>query len=116
MVGASDVSIPRVVTRVLTARLCFAKHTAGASDVNIPMVVTRALRVQHCSASHTVVESDVNDILKVVTRALSQGATLFCCNVAIPRSHGGWVDKRSPRMQVAVGSSLNFVPSTPQFV
>jgi hypothetical protein len=33
MVGAGGVNIPKVVTRELKVRLCFAKHTAGASGV-----------------------------------------------------------------------------------
>jgi hypothetical protein len=54
MVGASDVNFPRVVTRVLGVRLCFAKPTAGVGDVNIPKVAARVLRVRLCFAQDMV--------------------------------------------------------------
>jgi hypothetical protein len=43
---ASDVNIPRVVTRVLGDQHCFVKHMGAASDVNMRRVVTKVLKDQ----------------------------------------------------------------------
>jgi hypothetical protein len=47
---ASDVSIQRVVTRVLWDQQCFVTHMGVASDVNIHTVATRVQLDQLCFA------------------------------------------------------------------